>query len=112
MGRGINPQRAARRRLQGAGDVVGLLDIGQNLDRAVVIGPAHLGQTDLPRGAVEQPRARRSSSAWTWLLTIVVDMLSRRPAAENPPLSATRTKAVRAGQPIHRQRLRLSALTG
>ena len=37
----------------------------------------------------------RSSSAWTWLLTIVVDMLSRRPAAENPPLSTTRTKAVR-----------------
>jgi membrane fusion protein (multidrug efflux system) len=29
------------------------------------------------------------------LLTIVVDMLRRRPAAENPPLSATRTNAVR-----------------
>ena len=37
----------------------------------------------------------RSSSACTWLLTMVVDMLRRRPAAENPPLSTTRTKAVR-----------------
>src|SRR6266404_742222 len=37
----------------------------------------------------------RSSSAWTWLLTIVVDMLRRRPAAVNPPLSTTRTNAVR-----------------
>src|SRR6266404_7491 len=37
----------------------------------------------------------RSSSAWTWLLTVVVDMLRRRPAAENPPSSTTRTNAVR-----------------
>ncbi len=40
-----------------AGDVVGLFDVGEDLDRAVVIGLADLGDADLARGAVEQPRA-------------------------------------------------------
>ena len=57
VGRGVDAQRAARRRLQGAGDVVGLLDVGEDLDAAVVVGPADLGEADLSRGAVEQPRA-------------------------------------------------------
>src|SRR5882757_8519712 len=48
----------------------------------------------VPRG-VDCRAPSRSSSACTWLLTMVVDMLRRRPAAENPPLSTTRTKAVR-----------------
>ena len=50
--------RAARRRLQGAGDVVGLFQIGQDLDAAVVIGLADFGGADLACGAVEQPRAQ------------------------------------------------------
>jgi len=37
----------------------------------------------------------RSSSAWTWLLTIVVDMSSLRAAAEKPPESTTRVNTVR-----------------
>jgi hypothetical protein len=54
---GIDAQRAARRRLQGAGDVVGLLEVGKDLDAAIVIGLADFGDADLPGGAVEKPRA-------------------------------------------------------
>ena len=36
-----------------------------------------------------------TSRVCTWLLTIVVDILRLRPAAENPPFSATRTNTVR-----------------
>ena len=112
MGRGINPQRAARRRLQGAGDVVGLLDIGKDLDGAVVIGPAHLGQADLPRGAVEQPRAEPVLQR--------LDMVAHHRRRHVEPASGRgKSAAIRhpdegrqTGQPIHRQRLRLSALTG
>ncbi|GCC47396.1 hypothetical protein chiPu_0031598, partial [Chiloscyllium punctatum] len=54
MGVGVDAQRAARHRLQCAGDVVGLLDVGEDMDAAVVIGLADLGEADLARGAVEQ----------------------------------------------------------
>ena len=57
MGGGIDAQRAARRRLLGAGDVVGLFDVGKDLNAAVVIGLADLGEADLARGALKQPRA-------------------------------------------------------
>jgi len=43
----------------------------------------------------EAARQAGPPSAWTWLLTIVVDMLSLRPAAENPPLSTTWTNVVK-----------------
>ena len=58
VGPGIDPQRAARRRLQRAGNIVGLLDIGQNLRGAIVIGPADFGQADLARGAIEKTHAK------------------------------------------------------
>src|SRR5260370_19423992 len=53
---GITAQRAARRRLQGTGDVVGLLEVGKDLDAPIVIGLADFGDADLPGGAVEKPR--------------------------------------------------------
>ncbi len=37
---GVDAQRAARRRLQGARDVIGLFEVGKDLDGAVVIGLA------------------------------------------------------------------------
>jgi hypothetical protein len=56
MGGRVDSQRTAWRRLQGAGDVIGLFDIGEDLDAAVVIGPADFGEADLARGALKQPR--------------------------------------------------------
>jgi hypothetical protein len=53
-----------------------------------------------------------------WLLTIVVDMFRRRPAAEKPPLSTTRTNVVKlvslsicvSDQGLHRRRPRIRYL--
>src|SRR5207248_7766566 len=53
----IDAQRAARRRLQGASNVVGLLEVGKDLDAAVVIAFADFGEADLSCRAIEQPRA-------------------------------------------------------
>ncbi|GAA0006155.1 hypothetical protein BRDID11002_61590 [Bradyrhizobium diazoefficiens] len=43
----VDAQRAAGHRLQFARDIVGLFDIGEDLDAAVVIGLADLGEVDL-----------------------------------------------------------------
>src|SRR5262249_17546316 len=58
VGGGVDAQRAARHRLQGAGDVVGLSDVGEDQHGAVVIGAADFGETDFSCGPVEQPRAQ------------------------------------------------------
>src|SRR5437762_2965944 len=50
-------QAAARCRLQRLRDVVGVIELFENLEAAVVIGLADFGQADLPRGAVEKARA-------------------------------------------------------
>jgi hypothetical protein len=80
--------------LQGAARAVGLVEVGVNVEGAFVVCPADLGQAHPARGAVQEPRANRSSNSWTWLLTIVADRLRGRAASVKPPFSTTLTKAV------------------
>ena len=70
----------ARRQSDGAGFGQGMERISLRLTRRVV------------RFNSRTPRAL--SSAWTWSLTVVVNTLRLRAAAEKPPFSATRTKAL------------------
>jgi hypothetical protein len=48
----------ARRRLQGAGEFVGLFEIRKDLRAAIVIGVADFRETDLAGRAMEKPRAK------------------------------------------------------
>ncbi len=92
MAAAIEPQRAARRRMQRLGDPVGILQLAEDLHAAFVIGLADLGQPDLARRPVQQPRAEPVFER----LDMVADHGHRhvqpRAAAEKPPLSTTRTK--------------------
>jgi hypothetical protein len=87
------------------------LDIGQDLRAAIVISLADLGQTDLSRGAMEQPRAEPLLQR----LDVIAHHGGRhveaaggggKPATVDDP-----DKRRQAGQPIHR-RLRLSSRSG
>ena len=52
--RRVESQRAARRRLQGLGDPVGILDLREDLQAALIVNLTCLGQAHPARAAVEQ----------------------------------------------------------
>jgi hypothetical protein len=111
MGGGVDPQCSARRRLQRAGDVIGLLDIGENLNAAVVIDPPDFGEADLPRGALEQP--------CTEPVFECLDVIAHHRRRHVEPATRGREAAIvhhpdkgrQTGQPVH-STLRLSTLIG
>jgi hypothetical protein len=47
-------QRPTRFRLQGFGDLIGILDIGENLDAPLVVGLSNLCNTDFSGASIEQ----------------------------------------------------------
>jgi hypothetical protein len=53
----VEAERAARRRLQGTGDAVGLVELGEYLRRPFEIDLADLGQADFARCPVEKTGA-------------------------------------------------------
>jgi hypothetical protein len=57
-GMAMNAQPPARSRLQGAGCTVRFVDLGQKVGGACEVLSADLGQADLARGAVQEPRAQ------------------------------------------------------
>jgi hypothetical protein len=87
MGSRVDANRTARCGLQGASEFVGLFEIRKDLRAAIVIGLADFRETDLGSCDGEAARQAGPPAPGPWLLTIVVDILSLRPAAENPPLS-------------------------
>src|SRR6266403_6218760 len=56
--RGIDAQLPARSRVRVAYGLLGFLEIGQQPRAALVIGAARLGEADLARRAVQQPRSQ------------------------------------------------------
>jgi len=58
VGTGVEAQRAARGGLQRTGDAVGVVELGQDLRRAVEIGMADFGEAHLAGGAVQQAHAK------------------------------------------------------
>src|SRR5438105_14391617 len=90
----VDAKPAARRHLQGAGDLVGLRQLVEDLRAPLIVLAPDLGQAHAPSGAVQQTHAKRGFQR----LDLIADCCRRhvelRAAAEKPPFSATRTKAV------------------
>ena len=63
MGSGVDAQRAARRRLQGGGDVVGVFKISEYLRAAIVVGLPTSVRLTLRVVRWSSPAPSRSSSA-------------------------------------------------
>ena len=85
-------QRAARGRLQCAGDAVGLFDAGEDLARTLVIGLADLSEADSSRCAVEEPHAEPVLKRLNMVAHHRDRHVRRRAAAEKPPLSDNATE--------------------
>ncbi len=108
MGVRVDTQRAARRRLQRARDIVGLLDIGEDLDAAVVIGATDLGHADLARRAVEQASAQALLQRLDVIAHHGRGHVELAPGGGKPAAVDDADERGEAGQAIHGPRLLLA----